>query len=527
MATKPATCTRKRGEIGTLKSHDFTLRNGEWYTARVHIRGSHLICSIYDSHNSTETPVFDVFDDRHPSGRVGLRTFGASVRFKNIKVTAPDGQILWEGPPLLGPTTQPEFSKQADQVRPSAVDRGGFVQLFNGIDRTGWKTDPSQPGNWHIENGLLVGSGPGPVSHLYTVRNDYKDFHLRAEARINDVGNSGVCFRSAYGPSWPANEPRYPLAYEAQIYSKARDRNYTGSLFAGVKGAVVTVNVRPVLPLEWFTLEVIAQGNHVVVKVNGMMTADYTDADRLFSTGHIALQQHGPQTVVEFRKIEIRELPPGSVASASRDQEATRKDAGADNSRESRGFVPLFNGRDIDGWTAWGVQGRLSKADASGIWWVRDGVLHGSGGLYHLFSLRGDYKNFRVRVEAMINEGGNSGIFLRVAEGAGHLPGLEAQINSTHGDPNKTGSLYHPPDAPIRVNPSPVLANTWFELDAEVVGGRVRIWVDRTLYVDLGRSAEDVRPRPHRHSSSPSAIPRQNTQTRGDGAGRVGKTHCA
>ena len=69
-----------------------------------------------------------------------------------------------------------------------------FQQLFNGADLTGWKTHPSQPGNWHVENGILVGSGPGAVSHLYSVRDDYQDFHLRAEVRTGDTGNSGVYF---------------------------------------------------------------------------------------------------------------------------------------------------------------------------------------------------------------------------------------------------------------------------------------------------------------------------------------------
>ena len=30
------------------------------------------------------------------------------------------------------------------------VLRDGFVKLFNGKDTTGWKTDPSQPGNWRL-----------------------------------------------------------------------------------------------------------------------------------------------------------------------------------------------------------------------------------------------------------------------------------------------------------------------------------------------------------------------------------------
>ncbi|HKI19972.1 MAG TPA: DUF1080 domain-containing protein [Isosphaeraceae bacterium] len=63
-----------------------------------------------------------------------------------------------------------------------------------------------------------------------------------------------------------------------------------------------------VRPFEWFTLDMIAQDYHIIVKVNGKTTADYTDRKRRFASGHIALQQHDSQTVVEFRKIEIKEL---------------------------------------------------------------------------------------------------------------------------------------------------------------------------------------------------------------------------
>ena len=53
----------------------------------------------------------------------------------------------------------------------------------------------------------------------------------------------------------------------------------------------------------------VAQGSHIVIKVNGRTTADYTDDKRLFTSGHLALQQLDAATVVEFRKIEIKELP--------------------------------------------------------------------------------------------------------------------------------------------------------------------------------------------------------------------------
>ena len=89
----------------------------------------------------------------------------------------------------------------------------------------------------------------------------------------------------------------------------------------------------------------------------------------------------------------------------------------------------------------------------------RTGVLIGSGPTSHLFSQRGDYKNFRFRVEAQINDDGNSGQYFRTKFGPGHPDGYEAQINATHGDPVKTGSLYGFPEC--KITDMLVKPNTW------------------------------------------------------------------
>jgi hypothetical protein len=62
-------------------------------------------------------------------------------------------------------------------------------------------------------------------------------------------------------------------------------------------------------PDEWFTQEVIAEGNHIIIKVNVETTVDFVDEKNTYTEGHFALQQHDPGTVVQFRKIEVMELP--------------------------------------------------------------------------------------------------------------------------------------------------------------------------------------------------------------------------
>jgi hypothetical protein len=178
-------------------------------------------------------------------------------------------------------------------------DDKGWVQLFNGKDLEGWKTHPQDKAKWEVKDGVLVGSGP--AGHLFSERGDYENFVYRVEAKINDHGNSGQYFRTQYGPS-------FPKGYEAQINSTHQDPVRTGSLYGFGKDA--TVREMLVKPDEWFTQEVTAIGNHIVIKVNGKTTVDFVDKKNTYTKGHFALQQHDPGTVVMFRKIEVKELPP-------------------------------------------------------------------------------------------------------------------------------------------------------------------------------------------------------------------------
>jgi hypothetical protein len=179
-------------------------------------------------------------------------------------------------------------------------DDQGWVQIFNGKDLEGWMTHPEDKAKWEVKDSILVGSGP--AGHLFSKRDDYENFIYRVEAKINDHGNSGQYFRTKYGPS-------FPKGYEAQINSTHRDPVKTGSLYGFGKETTVTDML--VKPNEWFTQEVTAIGNHIVIKVNGKTTFDFVDEKNTHAKGHFALQQHDPGTVVMFRKIEVKELPAG------------------------------------------------------------------------------------------------------------------------------------------------------------------------------------------------------------------------
>ncbi len=131
---------------------------------------------------------------------------------------------------------------------------------------------------------------------------------------------------------------------------------------------------------------------------------------------------------------------------------------GADKSTPEPGWVSLFDGQTLGGWTSVPLPGQTSS------WEVKDGVLEGSGGQSMLYSPRGDYKNFKFRAELKINDKGNSGMYVRSAKAASFTQGHEIQVNSTHADPIKTGSLY----TLVHLFKSPVPPDTFFTQEVEV-----------------------------------------------------------
>jgi type 1 glutamine amidotransferase len=237
---------------------------------------------------------------RHEKGRVFYTSMGHRP---DVWENATFQAILLGGLSWAFGNVEAQIPPNLKEVTPKAsetVDEKAWKPLFNGKDLTGWKTHPKDKANWEVKDGILIGSSE--VGHLFSERGDYENFRYRVEAMINDGGNSGQYFRTAFGPS-------FPKGYEAQINATHTDKIRTGSLYGF--GDKATVLEAPHKPDEWFTQEVIAVGNHIIIKVNGKTTVDFVDEKNTYQKGHFALQQHDPKTVVKFRKIEVIELPAG------------------------------------------------------------------------------------------------------------------------------------------------------------------------------------------------------------------------
>ncbi|MGH7222145.1 MAG: protein kinase domain-containing protein, partial [Gemmataceae bacterium] len=214
------------------------------------------------------------------------------------------------------PITKLDPPKNDDSPILPVADKSGWDQLFNGKDLDGWIAPAPGKGHWHVERGQLVGRGP--ASYLFTQRADFADFHLRAEVSTNADADCGIFLRS--GLMLPHG--KFPAGYVA-IIANGQHAGPGTLLMTVAKNdyAISAVRVAPVsVPAGTFlTVDMIARGKRLLVKINDQQVAEYTDEKATHVKGRIALQAYTPNTVVRFRKLRIKELPPAAASCTDAD----------------------------------------------------------------------------------------------------------------------------------------------------------------------------------------------------------------
>ena len=140
------------------------------------------------------------------------------------------------------------------------------------------------------------------------------------------------------------------------------------------------------------------------------------------------------------------------------------------------GFVSLFDGQSFDGWKP--------ATEHSNTWKIEDGALVTHGERCHLFYV-GDpkpFKNFELKVDVMTKPNSNGGIYFHTRYQEVDWPkyGFECQVNVSHGDSKKTGSLYDV----VNVAGSPAKDNEWWTQHIIVQGRKVTVKVKDIIVLE-------------------------------------------
>ena len=224
-----------------------------------------------------------------------------------------------------------KLSLKSVKLKPS-----GLKPIFNGKDLSGWKEIKTNRTKSQFtvtpEGWINIKNGPGDLQ----TESQWGNFVLQIDCFSNGRNlNSGVFFR--------CQPDKYQQGYEAQIHNgftaepaktytlkeyDPKTHKQTGEKkvkYAAIDyGTGAIYNRQPARfqvakDHEWFTMTIVAEGNHFAVWVNGIEVTDWTDnrppSDNARNgfrqeKGPISLQGHDPTTNLNFRNIRIAELPP-------------------------------------------------------------------------------------------------------------------------------------------------------------------------------------------------------------------------
>lgn len=219
-------------------------------------------------------------------------------------------------------------SAPADDAK---ADEAGFVSLFNGKDLAGWE---GAPGLWSVVDGVLTGqtTKENPIkSNTFLIYRDsgVGDFELRLSYRIGS-GNSGIQYRSeefapfrirGYQADFEPGDIYSGINYEEGGRGILAPRGSKVEIDAAGKKKVTKIGdskklQESIKKNDWNDYVVIAQGPHLIHKINGQVMSETIDHETAKAKQHglLALQLHaGPPMKAEFKDIRIKQLKPGEA----------------------------------------------------------------------------------------------------------------------------------------------------------------------------------------------------------------------
>ncbi len=206
--------------------------------------------------------------------------------------------------------------------------RDGWKLLFDGKTTTGWRNYNAKAigSGWKVEDGTLYLDNTvikkeergDIISH-----DQFQDFELMLEWKIDSCGNSGILFNVVEDPNyasvWHTGPEMQVLDNTCHADAKI-EKHRAGDLYDLVKCSKETV--RPAG--EWNEVKIISDKGSYEFWLNGEKVVSFTmhtpEWDALVAgskfkdlpafakskRGHIALQDHGDK--VWFRNIKIKEL---------------------------------------------------------------------------------------------------------------------------------------------------------------------------------------------------------------------------
>ena len=181
--------------------------------------------------------------------------------------------------------------------------RAIWKPLFDGKTLSGWHKVGD--GDWVVEDGAIVGKTAKAAKLYGLLVSDKKYKNLKVRFKFKSIkGNSGFYVRGYILPPDKANG----------LQIEVDPRGSTGGIYESYKRGWISKPTDELVKKyykldQWNEMLITAKGGDVVVKVNGVQSAQLKN-DPVQDAGHLILQMHaGNEMLVMFKDIEVLELP--------------------------------------------------------------------------------------------------------------------------------------------------------------------------------------------------------------------------
>ena len=347
----------------------------------------------------------------------------------------------------------------------------GWTDLTAGGLEQGWR-QLGGAAEYSLEDGVVVGTAviETPNSFLATTE-EYGDFALQLEFRIDEGLNAGVQIRSHSDPDY-----RNGTVHGYQVEIDPSGRAWSAGIYDEARrGWLFPLSVNPAASRafrqgDWNHLYIEAIGPEIRTWLNNVPATFLID--EMTPRGFIALQVHsvGPEQgglQVRYRNVLLRTedlVPSGRSFPYVVDTRPNR----LSEAEAAMGWKLLFDGESTEAW-----RGAHREDFPAAGWEVRDGeltVLASAPGAQRGGGIvtRETFSAFELQLEFRMTEGANSGIKYLVTEGYGSAPGTAVAFEYQILD-----DMRHP-DAQAGRDGNRTLASLYDLLPATKVGRFVR-----------------------------------------------------